>query len=1293
MKHYLFIFVLIAFKVSFGQEIWMQPNRGQWDNRIDYNIDIADGNLLMHKTGLMYVFSDARSLLSNHAHEDSAHDHSVQSEMQNHVIDVQFLNRHVNGEVIEDNRSNFYSNYIFGNDQSKWKSKIYSYSEITYTGIYNGIDLNYKSTSEGLKYSFLIGSGKDVNEIQLRYSGQDKLDIDSDGNLIIHHTFGTIHESKPIAWQIIEGEKIFRDASFVLSDSVVSFSIENSDPTFPIVLDPSITFSSFTGSTADNWGMSAAPDPTGNLFGGGTVFSSPATGYPTTIGAFASTMAGGTVDIGITKFTADGTNLIYSTYLGGSGDETPNSIISSDNGELFIMGLTSSFNFPMIGSPYDNTFNGGMDLTPNANGLGFSGGSDIFVARLSSDGASLIASTYIGGVGTDGMNISSLNHNYGDNFRGEIILDQNNNVFVSSTTQSFDFPTVLGTQNALSGQQDAVIFKMPQTLDALNWSTYYGGSGSETGNSIQVSSAGNVYVTGGTTSSNLTILNGEDQVYGGGISDGYLIQLDGGTGALISSTYIGENEYDQSHFVQLDQDDNVYVFGQTESDLGITAGHYGNANSGQFIWKYNSALSAVEWKTMVGASTGHVEFSPTAFLVSNCYEIYFSGWGGQLNVAQGNASNSTTFGLPVSTDAYQPTTNGSNFYIAVLSPDAMALNYGTFIGGFNSSSNHVDGGTSRFDKNGTIYHSVCGSCGSINNGFSTTAGAWSELSASSNCNMACFKFELNVIEALVSNPDPLVCLPDPVTFTNNSANGNEFFWDFGDNNTSTDVNPSHVYAGPGNYSVTLVVSDSLGCFLPDTTIFPVIIGDFVGGAIQPSTAICPGDSIQLEAFGGSQYLWTPGQYLSDSTIDRPTATLSQTTDFMVIISDSCGIDTAYVTVSVINPTYTMSSDTSICIGNNVQLFVNNAASVVWTPGTYLDDPTSSTPISTPTQTTLYIADITTNEGCVATDSVLIDVYFTPPQPVIEDTIDICFGDTALVVVSGAENYFWSPNSNISSTQGASVFVYPPIDSYYYCDFLNACGVLVDSVFINIQEPTIMAGNDTIICPGEIANLWASGGVGYSWSPSEDVVLNQDSIVSVQPTNPTFYVVSGTDVYGCVGYDSVYVDLFPQPYVFAGSDVNAMLGDDVQLSAQTSSNGIIIWTPAEYLTCVNCPNPVSHPDQEITYTVSFVDQNGCTASDQVTIYYDPIIYVPNTFTPNSDEFNSRFFPYVANYLELELTIYNRWGEMIYETKDISFGWDGTYNGVVCQDGTYTWKIKLLDLKEIQKIYTGHINILR
>jgi len=192
-------------------------------------------------------------------------------------------------------------------------------------------------------------------------------------------------------------------------------------------------------------------------------------------------------------------------------------------------------------------------------------------------------------------------------------------------------------------------------------------------------------------------------------------------------------------------------------------------------------------------------------------------------------------------------------------------------------------------------------------------------------------------------------------------------------------------------------------------------------------------------------------------------------------------------------------------------------------------------------------------------------------------------------------------------------------------------------------------------------LWASGGVSYNWSPQEDVVLDQDTLVSVQPTNPTFYVVSGIDVYGCVGYDSVYVDLFPQPYVFAGSDVNAMLGDDIQLSAQTSSNGILIWTPAEYLTCVNCPNPVSHPDQEITYTVSFVDQNGCSASDQVTIFYDPIIYVPNTFTPNSDEFNSRFFPYVANYLELELTIYNRWGEMIYETKDISFGWDGTYNG--------------------------------
>ena len=133
-------------------------------------------------------------------------------------------------------------------------------------------------------------------------------------------------------------------------------------------------------------------------------------------------------------------------------------------------------------------------------------------------------------------------------------------------------------------------------------------------------------------------------------------------------------------------------------------------------------------------------------------------------------------------------------------------------------------------------------------------------------------------------------------------------------------------------------------------VFEVVIGDFEGGVIQPTAAICPGDSFQFEAYGGSVYSWSPGIYLNDSTIATPIATVDQTTDFMIIISDTCGIDTVYVTLPVFLGASNISNDTSICLGNSVLLNAEGGVSYEWTPATFLDDPFSPTPTSTPDET-------------------------------------------------------------------------------------------------------------------------------------------------------------------------------------------------------------------------------------------------------------------------------------------------------------------------------------------------------
>lgn len=1283
------VFFLTTFEI-FSQVVWMHPNQGQWDNRISYKIDLDLGEMYLEKTGFTYFLHTAKS---RHMHNaETEHAENAALDFQAHVIRTEFIGANTNAVIRENNTSDFYRNYFIGNDSSKWKAHVKSFSLLEYVDYYPGTNLILDGSNQKLKYSFFLKPGSDASKIKYTITGANKSYIDQNGKLHHENRFGEITESAPIAWTEKEGKKTKVEVEYRLLEGVVSFQFPNGyDSTASLIIDPYLVFSTFTGSTADNWGFTAAPDADGNVFAGGIVFSG---GYPTTNGAFdgaynIGTESGYNVDVGITKFNSTGTALLYSTYLGGNGNETPNSIICAPSGDLYVFGVTSSVNFPMGPSPYDNSFNGGPTVVEN--NIGFSG-SDIYIARLNPNGTALLSSTFVGGGGTDGLNSSSLHYNYGDQFRGEISLDSIGNIYVASTTQSANFPVLLGSQNALSGTQDAVVFKMNANLSSMLWSTYFGGNTNETGNSIQVASNGSVYVAGGTSSINLPFLTGNDLTFNGGISDGYLTRFNGTNGALIAGTYMGFTEYDQAYFVQLDLDNNAYVFGQSQSSWPISVGCYGNPNSGQFIRKYSPNLLTINWSTMIGGGTGNVEISPTAFLVSDCYDIYLSGWGGSVNQS-GQAAQSTSNGFPTTFDAFQTTTNGSNFYIAVLDQDAAMLKYATYMGGSTSSYNHVDGGTSRFDKSGRIYHAVCGACGGSDYGFTSTPGVWSPTNNSTNCNLAAFKFELNSIEAIVSEPQTIVCMPAPVIFDNNSSNGNTFLWNFGDGTFSTAINPSHFYSAPGDYNVTLVVADSNGCFSPDSVNFVVNIGDFQGGVTLPTNSICPGETAQLEAFGGANYSWSPANLLDDPTSPTPIATVLETTLFTVIISDSCGTDTLSLTLVVFQSNSSISNDTSICVGNSVQLQASGGGTYLWSPPTFLDNVSISNPISTPANTITYFVEVISVNGCVANDTVTISVFFDPPVPQVPVNPNMCVGDSLTLTVSGAETYVWSPNYQINTLVGSSVTVSPADDFTYYCDFTNACGTLRDSVMVLVVSATILAGNDTIVCPGESVPLWASGGVSYSWFPNQTLNNAYAAQVIATPAAPTIYSVIGTDQNGCVDTANVFVDLFPLPFIQTSPDVYALFGDVIQLSATSSTPGPYTWSPAEYVSCVNCSSPTVQPDVNMDFTVTYTDINGCAASDIVSIYYTPILFIPNTFTPNGDESNQGFRISASNIRSFELLLFDRWGELIYTMDDLKDYWDGSYNGYSCQDGTYVWTIKYYDFLGKAYALNGHVNLIR
>ncbi|NOQ73819.1 MAG: T9SS type B sorting domain-containing protein [Crocinitomix sp.] len=1281
-KIVLFLFTFLSVFGLFAQdEIWIRPNKGQWHKNVEYKIGIPGGQMYLEEGGFTYEFN------SEGEHYDHGHGHEEAAEpevLRRHVVKTTFIGAST-PSFEELSPSPFYENYFLGNNPDKWVSNSYAYEEIQYVGLYAHIDMRIYEGNNTLKYDVIINPGGNPADFKVQYEGQDNLEI-IDGALRITTSLGIITEEKPFAYQESAGLKYKVECEYALIGNEMHFVFPDGyDASKALIIDPELNFSTFTGSTADNWGMTACPDIDGKMIGGGIVFG---TGYPITVGAFDDSW-GGIVDLGITKFTDDGGAIIFSTYIGGSGAETPHSIIVNDANELYIMGATSSTNFPVGGTPYQaiNNLGGGATI----DGIDFGDGADIYIIKLSADGNALLGGTFLGGTNFDGISESgAVVYNYGDQLRGEVYLDAASNVYITSTTTSTDFPIVGGFDATLGGGKDAILAKLNPDLSNLLWSTYIGGSGHEAGNSVKVSPSGDIFTVGGTTSTDLPNTAGNiHPTYQGGITDGYLMKLTA-PAYTPEATYLGTDDYDQAYSVELDIDEFVYVYGQSSGPYQTDGVNYINANSGQFIHKISNDLGTTEWSSVFGAGGGVAEISPTAFLVSDCYEIYIAGWGGELNVDVGGATGSTTTGFPTTPDAYQDATGGSNFYLAVFTADMAALKYATFMGDPSSDGDHVDGGTSRFDKSGTIYHAVCAACGG--NDWPTTPGAFSEVNGYSNCNMAVFQFELAQIDAVLSTGAPIICIPDPVLFENDSEYGDTYFWDFGDDiGTSTDFEPSYFYAEPGIYTVMLIVSDAAGCYEPDTAYIEVEIQLFEGTAGTLTDTICPGSSVQLFATGGDTYTWGPADLLTDPFDSDPIATITEETTFTVTIESVCGTTELTVTVYVFDVATSSGLDTAICVGGEALLTASGGDTYLWAPPEDLDDPTIANPTASPPLTTYYTVDITTEEGCLIQDTIKVHVDHDIPYPNLIDEVNLCKGDSIRITAGGATDYLWTPDYNISDPTIYNPYVYPDVDTDYSVTFTNACGSSYDTVKVYVIVIDGEASPDTLICPGDSAFLWATGGEYYQWYPGAYLSsTNTSSTVSTPPHDMTYWVYISDD-YGCVDSASVFIELYEPPAITVSPAVYPIAGDTVTIWAE--ADGSIYWTPPYNIACQTCATTIVWPEVETFYTATVTDVNGCTNYAVVPVYFDPLIYVPNAFTPDGDSFNNVFRAIAHNIDEFEMLIFNRWGELIYQMEDLDDYWDGSYNNSLVTDDVYVWQIVYTDLKGIAHELRGHVVLLK
>ena len=309
----------------------------------------------------------------------------------------------------------------------------------------------------------------------------------------------------------------------------------------------------------------------------------------------------------------------------------------------------------------------------------------------------------------------------------------------------------------------------------------------------------------------------------------------------------------------------VYLLGQSEGGAFpvINAG-FVNPNSSQFVIKLDSTLSTVSNSTTFGNGNSAPNISPSAFLVDICGNIYISGWGA--NLLQ---SVDVLDGMPVSTDAlYFNPPNGFDFYLLVIEREFTGMLYGTYFGEPGTIREHVDGGTSRFDKDGIVYQSVCGACGAGLSGAVTTPGAWSATDLSSNCNNLIFKFDFELIpKAEFTVDNNIGCRPFSVTFDNFSSSSDSYLWDFGNGDTSSvEFNPTIIFDSVGVFQVFLYVTDSI-CLITDTAEITITVYDSLELSTSSDISICVPVPIDMTAFTngtGVEYIWSSSLAFSDT---------------------------------------------------------------------------------------------------------------------------------------------------------------------------------------------------------------------------------------------------------------------------------------------------------------------------------------------------------------------------------------------------------------------------------------------
>jgi hypothetical protein len=610
------------------------------------------------------------------------------SKIENQIVRLHLVGSNLNSEVLGSDELPGRTNYFMGNDPKKWRTNVPTYAKVRYHNVYSGVDLEYYGNQGGqLEYDFMVGPGADPGAITLDVAvdpeparGQPQgspLRIDRDGGLVITAEGGDVRFNKPVVYQ---EQSMVGSRQLTVQEEARNSTLDARHSSLAtrhflegrFLLDVHNRVHFALGSYDRTRPLVIDPVLSYSTYLGGSINDSvnaiavDSSGYAYVTGETGSTdfptvnplqaSLAGGSDAFVTKLNPAGSALVYSTYLGGSDDDQGNGIAVDSSGSAYVTGETGSTDFPTV----------------NPLQASLAGGSDAFVTKLNPAGSALVYSTYLGGSDDDQGN--------------GIAVDSSGSAHVTGSTQSTDFPTVnpLQASNKVStaGYSTAFVANLNAAGSGLIYSTYLGGSDFDQGNGIAVDSSGNAYVTGYTQSDDFPTVN-PMQASQNGIQNGFVTKLNATGSALIYSTYLGGSNADGAYGIAVDSSLNAYVAGFTNStdfptvnplQASLSGGEYflcgihaSYVCPDAFVAKLNSTGSALVYSTYLGGSYDDEAYGIAVDSSGNAYVTGFT--------------QSTDF--PTANPLQASLAGPQNAFVARLNPAGSALAYSTYLGGSN----------------------------------------------------------------------------------------------------------------------------------------------------------------------------------------------------------------------------------------------------------------------------------------------------------------------------------------------------------------------------------------------------------------------------------------------------------------------------------------------------------------------------------------------------------------------------------------------------------------------------------